>query len=80
MALVYPENIFLVGMVYDIDGRYTATDTMYNGYPIYQKPGDTTWSVYYRKENLWVADFNAVDDQWSVTAAYWHGNLFASAI
>ena len=45
MGLVYPANIFLVGHVYNLDGRYTAMDTMYNGYPVYQKPGDTTWSA-----------------------------------
>ena len=75
-GIVYPQTIGLKGHVYTVDGVYHATDEMFNGYPVYRKDPPDQYSVYYRTDNMWVADADEVDDTFEGTRAYWHGGLF----
>ena len=82
---IYPESFLLTGGPYpqEASGIYRIDPTlkMYNGYPVYKGPGeDGTWRVYHRKSpNLWVLDFNGVDELWDGTVST-RDSLFAPEV
>ena len=73
-AIIYPESFMLATGPYGSSGKYTATGQLYNGYPIYNGPGTSTyWKIYLRSSGpaagKWVLNGN-VHENWHGTVAY----------
>lgn len=68
-VITYPESFLLKGGPYywETNGKYIATDTFYNNYPVYVGPmgKKVVYSVYFRKSGVWVLDYNEVDEEQS---------------